>query len=120
LTFNLFKFQLRFLENTRSSITANDQLTQIANIDRILGETGQKMGISATQTNDGSGTVKFSVNFNSATFYSGFLKEQLGFIQKAFKPLDSVVELSTQPYPTSARPFPTVKPHTGLMLCGEG
>jgi hypothetical protein len=43
---------------------ANEQLTQVANIERILSETGHKLGISATRTTDASGAINFSVNFN--------------------------------------------------------
>lgn len=79
---------------------AGRQFDQVANINRILSETGQKLGISATQTTEASGAVKFSVSFDFGSFYSGgFLKENLGFIQKAFKPLDPVVEFLTTEVP---------------------
>jgi len=79
---------------------ANDQLTQVADINRILGEIGQKLGISAIQTTEASGAVKFSVSFDSGSFYSnGFLNENLGYIQKALKPLDPLAELLTTEIP---------------------
>jgi Ca2+-binding RTX toxin-like protein len=79
---------------------AKDQLTQVADINAILNKTGQKLGISATQTTEASGAVKFAVNFDSGSFYnSGFLQENLGFIQKSLKPLDPVVGFLTTRIP---------------------
>ncbi|MEH2200069.1 calcium-binding protein, partial [Nostoc sp.] len=73
---------------------ANNQLTEVAAINERLNKFGQKLGISATQTTDASGAVKFSVSFDSGSFYSGsFLKDNLGFIQNTLKPLNPVFEL---------------------------
>ena len=69
-----------------------DQLSQVTAINERLKKIGQQLGVSATQTTDVSGTVKFSVSFDSSSFYnSGFLKKNLEFIQKALKPLEPVV-----------------------------
>lgn len=75
---------------------ANDQLTKVTAINERLNKLGQKLGISATQTTDASGIIKFSVGFNSDLFYNNFLKKQIGQVPSVFqstlKPINSVFE----------------------------
>lgn len=75
------------------------QATKVAEIIQILSKTGQNLGISATQTTDVSGTVKFSVSLNSGILYNNFLKTNLNSIQSVFKAVDPVVQFLTTKIP---------------------
>jgi Ca2+-binding RTX toxin-like protein len=71
---------------------ANDQLTQVAAINERLNKVGQELGISASQSIDVSGIVKFSVSFDSGAFLGNFLKKQVNQFQSVLKPVLSVLE----------------------------
>ena len=76
---------------------AGSQSDQVANIERILTQTGQKLGISAPKTTDASGTVTFSVSFDSGAFFGKLIKEQINQFQSVLQPVIPVFNfLSTE------------------------
>ncbi|MBW4610814.1 MAG: hypothetical protein KME22_27275 [Hassallia sp. WJT32-NPBG1] len=69
-----------------------DQETQVAQINKRLDKVRKPLGISATQSTDASGIIKFSVGFNPGAFYSDALTKNLGFIQDSLKQIDPVLK----------------------------
>lgn len=68
---------------------ANNQLAQVTEINERLNKFGKPLGISATQTTDSSGNIKFSVSLNTEQLYGDFIKDKVNKIQDVIKPLDS-------------------------------
>ena len=53
---------------------AIDRQTQVTAINQRLKEFGKPLGITATQTTEASGAIKFSVTLNTENLFSNFLK----------------------------------------------
>ena len=67
----------------------NNQLAKVTEITERLNKFGKPLGISATQTSDSSGNIKFVVSLSTEKLYGDFIKDKVNKIQDVIKPLDS-------------------------------